>query len=124
MSIDGVSGATTGAQEPRLPRFNGAVDEHRRSRRIGDAHAAPAPAASMGPSMSIDGVWPLRRPKRRRPRRFNGAVDEHRRSHEDEDGGDPRAADASMGPSMSIDGVARRSRSRSRSRRLLQWGRR
>ena len=37
-------------------------------------------AASMGPSMSIDGVDAgLRRPAAG-PRRFNGAVDEHRRS--------------------------------------------
>ena len=55
MSIDGVASATPRTSPP-VRRFNGAVDEHRRSHAmlmLGGNRDAPA---SMGPSMSIDGV--------------------------------------------------------------------
>ena len=55
MSIDGV------AESPELfltlwQRFNGAVDEHRRSPETLLRRPRRSPGASMGPSMSIDGV--------------------------------------------------------------------
>ena len=60
--------------------FNGAVDEHRRSRRLQAAPARGRVRASMGPSMSIDGVRSRARSIRSGTPGFNGAVDEHRRS--------------------------------------------
>ena len=61
--------------------FNGAVDEHRRSRARRGRHGRAHGRASMGPSMSIDGVQLLCRVR------------------------GPARVRASMGPSMSIDGV-------------------
>ena len=82
------------------------------------------PVASMGPSMSIDGVTPLpRRPPRTRSR-FNGAVDEHRRSRAQHAGLARVERGASMGPSMSIDGVTSPVVSSASTPKTLQWGRR
>ena len=55
MSIDGVVTAWRVARRGH-PGFNGAVDEHRRSRTGVDEDARRSAGASMGPSMSIDGV--------------------------------------------------------------------
>ena len=105
MSIDGVIAGHSMAATAKA-RFNGAVDEHRRSRpgagRQGHhvPHASMGPSmsidgviggqhtevsaeviASMGPSMSIDGVRRAGIVRLAMRCRFNGAVDEHRRSH-------------------------------------------
>ena len=58
MSIDGVTSPLATALAA-LCSFNGAVDEHRRSPAMRDAYQLALKAASMGPSMSIDGVRPL-----------------------------------------------------------------
>ena len=79
--------------------FNGAVDEHRRSR-------------------SLRGRLP------RGTTRFNGAVDEHRRSPTQPAGGSEEETDASMGPSMSIDGVRKGKVTVADAKATLQWGRR
>ena len=55
MSIDGVR-PNGGTSSSSRRSFNGAVDEHRRSQAILREHKATAKDASMGPSMSIDGV--------------------------------------------------------------------
>ena len=88
--------------------FNGAVDEHRRSRRGARDGRGGHGLASMGPSMSIDGVSTAWTRSSRRRRGFNGAVDEHRRSPSSLTRRSVDEAHASMGPSMSIDGVRRR----------------
>ena len=99
MSIDGVRRGGQGRRRDE-GRFNGAVDEHRRSPRRPAVPARRAPPASMGPSMSIDGV-----------------TVEHQRPAVDRDR-------ASMGPSMSIDGVMSAPAPPIRVGGTLQWGRR
>ena len=123
MSIDGVGDAS-----PRIERsdtgFNGAVDEHRRSR-LGTGVLARGDApASMGPSMSIDGVTSGVTIRNFGSSCFNGAVDEHRRSPPAERDERRRRSEASMGPSMSIDGVLREPDALAATRAVLQWGRR
>ena len=85
--------------------FNGAVDEHRRSPPGYPGNEHPRRHASMGPSMSIDGVAESPELFLTLWQRFNGAVDEHRRSPETLLRRPRRSPGASMGPSMSIDGV-------------------
>ena len=69
-----------GRATPGCRSFNGAVDEHRRSHASAARRPPPPWLASMGPSMSIDGVRRARQRARPVAPRFNGAVDEHRRS--------------------------------------------
>ena len=80
--------------------------------------------ASMGPSMSIDGVSAGREMAESIAAGFNGAVDEHRRSRWAQRGGPTPQAAASMGPSMSIDGVPKSLPDAEAVAALLQWGRR
>ena len=123
MSIDGV--IESEASLVHVFRcFNGAVDEHRRSREQDLPRDRARRGASMGPSMSIDGVTPC------------GCV--HAECPHSASMGPSMSIDgvlaifflvtlpscASMGPSMSIDGVYRILREAVRRLQELQWGRR
>src|SRR5207237_8188469 len=84
--------------------FNGAVTRDRRRLDLLVGAAVEVVAASMGPSIVIDGDAPAQMSRISGSKGFNGAVDRDRRRHHLGAPRDPPVHLASMGPAIGIDG--------------------